>query len=258
MGKTAEILIDITNMEKFADNDTFIHTLDPRCKIILTLFFTISVISFNRYETVALLPFLSFPLFLTISAEIPLSYLIKKIAVVSIFALCVAIANPLMDTQTAITAGSINISNGWLSFTSIMLRFFLTAATALLLLITTGMYNITKGMEKLGVPHIFTMQLFFLSRYIFSLTEEVTKMERARAARSFGKKGVTFKVFTNILSSLFIRSIERAEHVYTAMKCRGFEGSIKTVKKIRWKLTDTLFLTIWTMLFIIFRLYWYR
>jgi len=253
MGKTADILIDITNMEKFAGNDTFIHTVDPRCKILLTLLFTLSVISFKQYDTVALMPYFAFPLFIVIISGISIAYLLKKIAFVSIFALTVAIANPFIDRQTITYIGSLPISGGWLSFTSIMIRFCLTASAALLLLMTTGMYDITKGLDRLGVPHIFTMQLFFLCRYIFSLTEEGSKIERARAARSFGKKGKGLKVFNNLISTLFIRSLERAERVYTAMKCRGFDGSIKTIEKMKWRKSDTLFFTLWTLFFIIVR-----
>ena len=254
MGKIADILIDISNMEKFAGNDTFIHTVDPRCKIIITLLFGITVISFNRYETLALIPLFAFPLFILINSNIPFSYLMKKILFVSIFAFTVAIANPFIETETAVHIGNVPISMGWLSFLSIMLRFCLTASAALLLLLTTGMYDISKGLDKLGVPHVFTMQLFFLCRYIFSLTEETSKMEQARAARSFGNKGGGIKVFNNIVSSLFIRSVDRAERVYTAMRCRGFDGSVRTVHKMRWKYSDSLFLLLWILFFALCRM----
>ena len=253
MGKLAETLIDLSNMEKFVGYDTFIHNTDPRCKTVLTILFTITVISFNRYETAALLPLFAFPLFLTVNSEIPLMYLLKKILFVSPFAFTVAIANPFIDQHTVAYAGSIPISGGWLSFTSIMLRFILTAAVALLLLMTTGMYDISKALEKLGVPKVFTMQLFFLCRYIFSLTEDASRIEKARAARSFGNNGKGVKVFTHIISSLFIRSLERAERVYAAMRCRGFDGSIRTLHKMSWKRSDTLFFVLWTLFFVICR-----
>jgi cobalt/nickel transport system permease protein len=254
MGRIAETLIDISNIEKYAENNTLIHSLDPRCKILTVLFFSFTVVSFNHYTTFALAPLFAFPLFIIIIADIPFIYLLKKVLFVSLFAFTVAIANPFLDHTAAIHIGDITISGGWLSFSSIMLRFFLTASAALLLLMTTGMYNISKGLEKLGVPHILTMQLFFLCRYIFSLTEEASRVDRVRAARSFGKKGMGIGVFNNIVSSLFIRSLDRAERVYTAMRCRGFDGSIKTLEKIEWKIRDTVFILTWTVFFIFCRL----
>jgi len=247
-------LIDINAMERLAGQKTFIHSLDPRCKLILTLMFTIAVVSTNRYATITLLPFFSYPLFLIIVADIPLLFLVKKLVIVSFFAFMLGIANPLLDKAIAVEIGGIAISGGWLSFASIMIRFSLTAGVALLLLMTTGMYNLSKGLEKLGIPKVFIIQLFFLYRYIFVLTDEASRIINARSARSFGKKGLGITVFNHILSSLFMRSIDRAERIYTAMRCRGFNnGSIATLTKLHWSYKETLFLGAWTLLFVIFK-----
>ena len=254
MGKVAEAFIDISNIERFAEKDSLAHRLDPRCKILLTAAFTITVVSFDRYEFIALLPLSAFPLFMFILAEIPLVYLLKKLLVVSIFALMVGIFNPFLDRETMLYINGMAISGGWISFFSIMLRFFLTAGVALLLLMTTGMYDISKALEKLGVPKVFVMQLFFLCRYLVVLTDETSRLVKARDARSFGNKGLGFTVLNNLLSSLLMRSIDRAERIYTAMRCRGFDGSIRTVNSLDWKLSDSLFLMIWLMLFAYFRL----
>jgi cobalt/nickel transport system permease protein len=254
MSKISEILTDIVNIEKFAENDTFIHVIDPRCKILLTIFFCLFVISFNKYETIRLLPYFAFPAFTIIVSEIPLPYLLKKIAVVSTFALAIAVVNPFIDRNIVTHIASLPISGGWLSFISIMIRFYLTASVSILLLITTGMYDISKGLNKLGIPCIFTNQLFFLSRYIVALTEDASKIERGRAARSFGRKGREITVFNHLISTLFMRSLERSERIYRAMKCRGFNGSIETLHKMRWKNSDTIFLISWITFFLFFKI----
>lgn len=254
MGKIADAFIDISDMERLAGNDTIIHRLDPRCKIILTLAFTITVVSFERYEIAALLPFFAFPVFILILAEIPVMYLVKKLLFVSLFALMLGIANPILDRKVMVIFGSWEIPAGWISFASIMIRFALTAGAALLLLTTTGMYKISKGLQKVGVPQIFVMQLFFLCRYLFVLTDETSRLVKARAARSFGRKGLGISVFNNMVSTLFMRSVDRAERIYTAMRCRGFDGSIRSTGKMHWTQTDTLFMMIWVLLFTFFRL----
>lgn len=254
MGKIATALIDISNMEKFAGKAYLIQKLDPRCKILLTLVFTITVVSFNRYEVIVLLPFFAFPVFLIVLADIPLMYLLRKLFIVSIFALMVGIANPFLDRETMFYIQGIPISGGWVSFCSIMLRFYLTAGVALLLLMTTGMYDISKGLEKLGVPKVFVMQLFFLCRYLFVLTDEASRLIKARDARSFGKRGIGIRVLGHLLSTLLMRSIDRAERIYIAMRCRGFDGSIRTINSRNWSLDDSLFFVIWLLLFTYFRL----
>ncbi len=253
MGKIAETFIDISDMERLAGKDTFVHRLDPRCKILLTLFFTVIIVSFKHYDVVAILPFFAYPIFLLILAEVPVMYLLRKLLFVSFFALMLGIANPILDREILVHLGSWQISGGWVSFTSIMIRFSLTAGVALLLVMTTGMYNISKGLQKLGVPQIFVMQLFFLCRYLFVLTDETSRLVKARAARSFGKKGLGISVFNNMLSTLFMRSIDRAERIYIAMKCRGFDGAIRTTTKMQWSPIDTLFMMTWVLLFVFFR-----
>ncbi len=205
MSKLSEIFIDISDMEKMAGRSSLVHRLDPRCKLLVTLLFTITVVSFNRYDLMALIPCFTYPLFLLIAAEIPFTYLMKKLVLASIFALMLGIVNPFFDRETMLYLGSVPISGGWVSFISIMLRFALTASAALLLLTTTGMYNISRGLEKLGVPQVFVMQLFFLSRYLFLLTDEASRLVRARAARSFGQRGLGLNSLSHLLSTLFMR-----------------------------------------------------
>jgi len=253
MGKIAEALIDIVDMEKLAGNDTVVHRIDPRCKILLTLCFTVTVMSFSRYTIIALLPFFAYPVFILVASEIPVMHLLKKLFFISFFAILLGIANPILDREILVRIGGVEISGGWISFTSIMIRFALTAGAALLLLTTTGMYNISNGLQKLGVPQVFVMQLFFLCRYLFVLTDESSRMVKARDARSFGNKGLGFSAFSNLVGSLFMRSIDRAERIYIAMRCRGFDGSMQTVNKHHWRYSDSVFFIIWIVFFFYFR-----
>jgi len=55
------------------------------------------------------------------------------------------------------------------SFLSIMLRFTLTVASALLLVATTGFNGVCLALDTLGAPKAFVVQLFFLYRYLFVL-----------------------------------------------------------------------------------------
>ena len=84
----------------------------------------------------------------------------------------------------------IHVSGGWVSFFSILLKFFLTMCSALLLISTTSFPGICHALRKLGIPEIFISQLLFLYRYIFVLVEETLRMVRARDLRSFGKERI--------------------------------------------------------------------
>ncbi len=159
------------------------------------------------------------------------------------------IVNPFFDRQPMLRLGAITLSGGWVSFIAIMLKFTLTAGSALLLLITTGMYQLSRGLEALGVPQALVMQLFFLSRYIFVIADELNRMDRARLARASGHSTRSLKVFNQMLSTLFMRSFDRAENIYTAMLCRGYQGSMRGLKQLHWQRRDSIFLISWLIIF---------
>ena len=217
-------------LDRLSYRDTFVHRLDPRVKLITTLLFLFTVISFSKYEVAALLPFFLFPAILLAVGEIPLWFILKKVAIVSPFAIFIGIFNPLLDRAQVMILPGLTLAAGWLSFASIGLKFLLTVSTALLLIATTSFPTVCHALRQLGLPALFVSQLLFLYRYIFVLGEEVMRIVRARDMRSYGRKGMGVKVFVRIVGVLFLRTIERAERIYFAMLARGFHGDMPARK----------------------------
>jgi cobalt/nickel transport system permease protein len=127
--------------------------------------------------------------------------------------------------------------------------------SALLLISTTSFPGICHALQKLRIPEVFISQLLFLYRYIFVLIEETLRMVRARDLRSFGKKGKGMGVFINLIGTLFMRTIERADRIYHAMLSRGFSGTIHYVKKGRLRKADFICLSITGVVLTLFRAY---
>ncbi len=235
--------------------DTVIHRLDPRTKLVAVLAFIVTVVSFPKYEITGLLPFFLFPAMLFSLGDIPVRFIVKKVLLISAFAFFVGIFNPLLDHRPLHVIGGITISGGWVSFFSIMLKFLLTATSALLLIATTSFPGICLALQKLGMPEIFVSQLVFLYRYIFVLVEEAMKIVRARDMRSFGNKGQGMKVFISLLGTLFLKTIERAERIYQAMLSRGFNGSLRTMRPWGFTYADLIFLSATITLLYLFRVH---
>ena len=233
---------NIGYLDSLSYGDTFVHRLDARVKIIASVLFIVCVVSFPKYELSGLMPFFLFPLFLTVSGDIPISAILKKILVISPFVLLIGIFNPFLDQEVMFRVAGIGISGGILSFCSIMLKFVLSISTALLLVATTSFLGICEALSRLKIPDIFVTQLLFIYRYLFVLLEEAFKMVRARDARSYGNKGYGMRAFTNILSVLLIRTLQRAERIYGAMIARGFEGKIMRARTQTINMTDISFL----------------
>lgn len=242
-------------LDTLSYKDTVIHRLDPRTKVIATFALIITVVSFPKYEIAGLIPFFLFPAVIFSFGDIPVWFILKKVLIVSVFAVFIGIFNPLFDTQVRVDLFGIPISGGWVSFLSILLKFFLTMCSALLLISTTSFPGICHALQKLRIPEIFISQLLFLYRYIFVLIEETLRMVRARDLRSFGKKGKGMGVFINLIGTLFMRTIERADRIYHAMLSRGFSGTIHYVKKDRLRKADFVCLSITGVVLTLFRAY---
>jgi len=242
-------------LDTLSYKDTVIHRLDPRTKVIATFAFIVTVVSFPKYEIDGLIPFFLFPAVIFSLGDIPVWFILKKVVVVSVFAVFIGIFNPLFDTRVMVTLFGIPISGGWVSFFSILLKVSLTICSALLLISTTSFPGICHALRKLGIPEIFISQLLFLYRYIFVLIEETLRMVRARDLRSFGKKGQGMSVFINLIGTLFMRTIERAERIYHAMLSRGFSGTIHHIKKDRLRKADFVCLSVTGVFLILFRTY---
>lgn len=255
MEKIDKAVFAITHLEDLSYLDTPIHRLDPRAKVITTFLFLIAVVSFDKYTVSALIPFLIYPVVLMSIGNIPLQSLVKKIVLVAPFAVFIGIFNPLLDRDIMITFGHVGISGGWVSFTSIMIRFFLTVGAALVLIAVTGFNAVCMALEKLGTPQIFVIQLMFIYRYLFVLVDEAIRLNRARALRTFNKRGTGIKVFGHMIGHLLLRTLDRAQRIHLAMNCRGFDGQIKTINRLKMSISEVLFIIAWSLLFIVMRLY---
>lgn len=254
MHKPSHDLYDIGYMDTLAAGETSLHRLDPRAKLLVTLFFTIAVVSFNKYEVSALLPFILYPVFLISEGELPAGYLLRKIILVSPFAVFVGVFNPLLDRDILFHLGPLAVSGGWASFASILIRFLLTVSAALTLLALTGINGVCEGLARLGVPRAFVVQLLFLNRYIFSLAGEAASMARARSLRGGGTVKMSVGGFVQLAGHLLLRTLDRAERVYRAMLCRGFDGHIPVARFSGTGLKEVFFVSAWAALFAVFRL----
>lgn len=255
MAKLDRHFFDIGYMDTLSSQQTPIHQLDPRAKLITSLVFITTVISFGKYEISALIPYFVYPVFLGAMGNVPSLYLLKKLLLVSPFAVMIGIFNPLMDRDILVSLGGIGISGGWVSFVSILIRFVLTVGGALTLIAVTGFNAVCMALDKLGTPRVFVVQLVFLYRYIFVLVDEAARMVRARSLRTFEGGGSGIKAYGPLVGHLLLRTMDRAQRVYMAMCCRGFDGEIRIMKPLRFGPMEIGFTVGWSALFILMRVF---
>ncbi len=246
--------IEIGRMDELGRMDTPAHRIDARAKAIVTLAFIVVVMSFPCHEISALTPFLLYPIVLLSLGRIPLRYILRKILIAAPFALVIGILNPFIDRQPLSVIGPFVVTGGWVSFVSIMFRFILTVGAALTLVACTGMYRLGAGLEKIGVPRVFVVQLLFLYRYLFVVSNEAVTMMRSAALRSAGRS-LSFRVYISMISHLLLRSMDRADRVYRAMIARGFDGEVRVLRQSAFHWPDAIFVCGCLILFLLARIW---
>jgi cobalt/nickel transport system permease protein len=221
---------------------TPIHHLDSRVKLLATLVFILCVASFPKYAVFPLIPLFAFPLALGILGRTPARLVFRILFVAAPFAVLVGIFNPLLDTAPAFRVGPLQVGAGWVSFTSILLRFLLSVSMALVLVSTTSLPGLLHGLLQMRVPRAFVTQLQFLYRYLFLLIEEGQGMSRARSLRDPRHRNAGIRLLRPLLSSLLWRTWDRADRVYRSMKARGFQGDMPSLHRDHLHASDVAFL----------------
>lgn len=254
MANLGNSLYNLSLMDSLARKDTVIHRRHPLVKLLTTLLYLLTVVSFDRYEISGLMPLAVYPVLLQALGEIPGKPVLKRILMVQPLILGLGILNPWFDHGTFMLGGAV-FSAGWLSFLSIVLKGGLTVAASLLLIATTGMGPLGSALRQLRVPKLFVLQLLLTYRYIAVLIEEVSRMLRAYALRAPKQKGVQFSAWGSFAGQLLLRTFDRAQRVYQAMKLRGFQGEYGDGGASRFKPSDAAYLAGWSSFFLAARYY---
>jgi cobalt/nickel transport system permease protein len=140
------------------------------------------------------------------------------------FSFFAGLSNPFFDRDLAFFLFGIHISWGMLSFLSILIKTVLTVTAVLILIATTPMDKLARQLIQIKVPKIFVMQIMLTYRYLGLLITEAGNMLTAYHLRSSRQKGIRLEHVGAFMGQLLLRSFDRAEKVYVAMKLRGFNG----------------------------------
>jgi cobalt/nickel transport system permease protein len=237
--------------DRYHEKESFIHHLDPRVKVAVTIAFIVSNALLPDGAWMAFVFAWLFLLAANALSRLGIAYTFKRSLVALPFAL-IAITVLFSIPGKPIANFSIAMWNfvitdaGLLRFVSILIRSWLSVQIALLLVAATRFPDLIHALEHLRVPAILTTIIAFLYRYLFVLTDEVLRLLRARESRSAasaGKRsggGVLWraKVAGHMAGQLFLRSYERSDRIYNAMLSRGYSGHLYTLNPHEMKPRD--------------------
>jgi len=97
---------------------------------------------------------------------------------------------------------------------------------AFALLATLDPVRLGVALRGLGAPRQVVVLFFLLVRYIEVIHQEYHRLSDALALRCFRPRASrhTLKAFGYLVGQLLLRSLERADRILAAMRCRGFDG----------------------------------
>jgi len=234
-------LRELDALERLAGGRTAVHRLHPGAKLLAALVYLVTVVSFSRFALGRLIPFFFYPFVLAAAAEAPWPPILRRIAPVLPFAALAGLSNLLFDTAPAAYLGGVAVSRGALSCLVILARTFLTVSAVLLLAATTPFTDLTDELRRVRLPEALVLLFGMLYRYVGALLDQALAMYTAYRLRHPRGRGVELRDMGPFAGQLLLRSFDRAERVYAAMRCRGYGRPAAAREGRRWTGRDYLF-----------------
>lgn len=227
---------DIT-IGQYIPGESFVHKLDPRLKILISLLFIIDLFLVNNFN--GYLFVLIFIVATILIAKLPFKYVYKGLKPIFAIVLITAVLNIFMTSgeHLVFQVGFIKVyREGLITAAFMIVRLvFLIIGTSILTLttspieLTDGIENLLNPFKRIGIPaHELAMMMTIALRFIPTLMDETDKIMKAQMARGAdfesGNLVKRAKSLIPILVPLFISSFRRADELAMAMESRCYKG----------------------------------
>ena len=215
---------------------------DPRLKLLLAVAFALAVVLVEGSVLKAF--FVVVGLSLCVAARIPRAKLLRRIAALEGFMVMMVILLPFtVPGPTLFTVGGLHAS--WTGlFQGIDILLTATAVVCGLMALVGSLPANVLGqtLASLGVPERLVALLMLTVRYLDVVGGEYRRMRNSMRARAFvaGTNRHTWRSVGHLVGMGLLRSIDRAERVTDAMRCRGFDGRYPILYPFRWQPRDSL------------------
>lgn len=258
------MLKDIT-IGQYLPGESFIHKLDPRTKILISLLFIICLFIVNKFIGYTVV--IGFLVAVILIAKIPFRFIVNGLKPIFLLVIFTAVLNVFMIKGTPETLlykfGFLSVYIEGLKTAAFMaIRLVLLIIGTSLLTLTTSPIELTDGIERLLRPigkeiaHELAMMMTIALRFIPTLIDETEKIMKAQKARGadFESGGIIQKAksLVPLLVPLFISSFRRADELAMAMEARGYRGGAgrTRMKVLRFTSRDTIAFIVFALIIV--------
>lgn len=205
------------NADRFA-RDSWLSAFDPRVKLLC--FLSLAVVIALLTEREALLFALISVLAMAAVSRVPPIHLARGYL----------LALPFI----AVASLTLLFTSGAGNALAMGLRISASVLLLLVLVSSTPFMDVLWALRWFRLPSILSDMIMFTYRFIFVMLDESGRMRLARSSRGFrGGRSLldrdAFKVLSNTIGMIFLRSYRRADRVYLALLSRGYDGRVRTL-----------------------------
>lgn len=229
------MLRDIT-LGQYYHEDSPIHRLDPRNKIVGSLIFMLSLFLFNNFICYAIAALFLFVVIML--SKVPVKFIFKGMKSIFFLMMLTVVYNLFLTTGDVLVKFWIFsiTKQGIIAAVYMLIRLTLLITGSSVMTLTTTPSRLTDGLESLMKPlkifrvpvHEIAMMMSIALRFIPILMEEMDKIMKAQMARGadFESKNIVKRVKSLIplLVPLFISAFRRANDLALAMEARCYRG----------------------------------
>lgn len=224
MNRFVKSIFDLNALEQVSRRQQWPNHVHPAIKIVVSLIYILFVTNVHKYALGNALLFGIYPILMVSIAEIPLRDFAGKLMIPAAVSIGLGLFNPLIDRQVLLVVGNVHVSGGWISLMTLFVKAILTISATLILVSTTSIEDLGRGMSTLKLPDRLIILLLLMYRYIGILLAEVNRTMEAYQLRSSDKKGIHYRAWGSLVGQIMIRSYRRSEEIYNAMQLRGYKA----------------------------------
>jgi len=227
-------------------------SLSPAAEGLLILILILTVVSLPVSRPEQILPFAFYPMIRLFQTRLQPLILFRDLAMLSPFILLIALPNLFLDRTAVLSLGTLQLTEGFLSFHSILSKSFITVSSLLVFVRSRGILSVLQNWESLPLPRVFTQLVSLMYRYLVLLLRESIRISQARRLRGGASERHPVREAAQIIGQLFLRSLDRAGRIQQAMELRQY--SLAPRQANTFKKSDALPLLLWLSFFILFRI----
>jgi len=208
------------------DRQGYLSLIDPRARLAVAVAMSVMVVVAARPSVVGVaLIAAACGWFLS---GLPLGGVVKRLLPLNVIMVLLIVLLPITTPGPADwRLGPLSFSKEGLQLAStIALKGNAVVLTLVVLLGTMNAVTLGHALHHLHVPEKLAHLMLFTVRYVDVLHREYLRLRAAMKTRGF-RPGVdrhTYRSFGYLVGMLLVRSLDRAERIAAAMKCRGFRG----------------------------------